>query len=133
MFDKLAAIERRYEELLARLATVELQNDSTEYRKCAKEVSDLEPTVTAFREYQALAQEVARKGVTVNTVSPGYTATDMVMAVPEDIRKQIIAQIPVGRLGKPEEIAYVVDFLCAPEAGFITGADIAANGGQHMM
>ena len=81
----------------------------------------------------ALAQEVARKGVTVNTVAPGYTATDMVMAVPEDIRKQIIAQIPVGRLGKPEEIAYVVDFLCAPEAGFITGADIAANGGQHMM
>jgi acetoacetyl-CoA reductase len=81
----------------------------------------------------ALAQEVARKGVTVNTVSPGYIATDMVMAVPEDIRKQIIAQIPVGRLGKPEEIAYVVDFLCAPEAAFITGADIAANGGQHMM
>ncbi len=81
----------------------------------------------------ALAQEVARKGVTVNTVSPGYIATDMVMAVPEDIRKQIIAQIPVGRLGRPEEIACVVDFLCAPEAAFITGADISANGGQHMM
>ncbi|HTT08185.1 MAG TPA: acetoacetyl-CoA reductase [Gammaproteobacteria bacterium] len=81
----------------------------------------------------ALAQEVARRGVTVNTVSPGYIATEMVMAVPEDIRKQIIAQIPVGRLGKPEEIACVVDFLCAPEAAFITGANISANGGQHMM
>lgn len=81
----------------------------------------------------ALAQEVARKGVTVNTVSPGYIATDMVMAVPEDIRKQIIAQIPVSRLGKPEEIAALVAFLASDEAGFITGADIAANGGQHMM
>jgi acetoacetyl-CoA reductase len=81
----------------------------------------------------ALAQEVARKGVTVNTLSPGYIATEMVMAVPEDIRKQIIAQIPVGRLGTVEDVAYVVDFLSAPEAGFITGADIAANGGQHMM
>ncbi|MCG3143012.1 MAG: Acetoacetyl-CoA reductase [Gammaproteobacteria bacterium] len=81
----------------------------------------------------ALAQEVARKGVTVNTLSPGYIATEMVMAVPEDIRKQIIAQIPVGRLGAVEDIAYAVDFLAAPEAGFITGADIAANGGQHMM
>jgi len=81
----------------------------------------------------ALAQEVARKGVTVNTVSPGYIATDMVMAVPEETRKQIVAQIPVGRLGTPAEIAYVVDFLSASEAGFITGADFAANGGQHMM
>lgn len=81
----------------------------------------------------ALAQEVARKGVTVNTLSPGYIATEMVMAVPEDIRKQIIAQIPVGRLGTVEEVAASVDFLCSPEAGFITGADIAANGGQHMM
>jgi acetoacetyl-CoA reductase len=81
----------------------------------------------------ALAQEVARKGVTVNTLSPGYIATEMVMAVPEEIRKQIIAQIPVGRLGTVEDVAYAVDFLSAPEAGFITGADIAANGGQHMM
>jgi acetoacetyl-CoA reductase len=81
----------------------------------------------------ALAQEVARKGVTVNTLSPGYIATEMVMAVPEDIRKQIIAQIPVGRLGTVEEMASAVDFLCSPQAGFITGADIAANGGQHMM
>ena len=81
----------------------------------------------------ALAQEVARKGVTVNTVSPGYIATEMVMAVPENIREQIISQIPVARLGKPEEIAAVCDFLCSDLAGFITGADIAANGGQHMM
>jgi acetoacetyl-CoA reductase len=81
----------------------------------------------------ALAQEVARKGVTVNTLSPGYIATEMVLAVPEEIRKQIVAQIPVGRLGTVEEVAYAVDFLCAPQAGFITGADIAANGGQHMM
>lgn len=81
----------------------------------------------------ALAQEVARKGVTVNTVSPGYIGTEMVMAVPEKVREQIIAQIPVGRLGKPEEIAAVCDFLCSNLAGFITGADIATNGGQHMM
>ena len=80
----------------------------------------------------ALAQEVARKGVTVNTVSPGYIATDMVMAVREDIREQIIAQIPVGRLGRPEEIAALVGFLASDDAGFITGANLAANGGQHM-
>lgn len=81
----------------------------------------------------SLAQEVARKGVTVNTISPGYIATDMVMAVPEDIRNKIIAQIPVGRLGTSEEIAALCDFLCSDFGGFITGADFAANGGQHMM
>lgn len=81
----------------------------------------------------ALAQEVARKGVTVNTVSPGYIATEMVMAVPEDIRNKIIAGIPVGRLGTPEEIAALVDFLASDEAGFSTGADFSMNGGQHMM
>ena len=81
----------------------------------------------------ALAQEVARKGVTVNTVSPGYIATDMVMAVPEDIRKQIIANIPVGRLGTSGEVAAMVDFLVSNEAGFTTGADFSMNGGQHMM
>jgi len=80
----------------------------------------------------ALAQEVARKGITVNTVSPGYIATEMVMAVPEDVRNQIIAQIPVGRLGKPEEIAALVGFLASEDAAFITGANLAANGGQHM-
>ncbi len=81
----------------------------------------------------ALAQEVARKGVTVNTVSPGYIATDMVMKVPEDVRNKIIADIPVGRLGTPEEVAYVVDFLASDQAAFVTGANIACNGGQHMM
>lgn len=81
----------------------------------------------------ALAQEVARKGVTVNTISPGYIATEMVMAVPDDIRKQIISQIPVGRLGQPEEIADLVEYLASDRAGFITGADFAINGGQHMM
>ncbi|MGH8614599.1 MAG: acetoacetyl-CoA reductase [Gammaproteobacteria bacterium] len=81
----------------------------------------------------SLAQEVARKGVTVNTVSPGYIATDMVMAVGEEIRNQIIAQIPVGRLGTPEEVAYLVDFLVSDQAAFINGADFAQNGGQHMM
>ncbi|MDX1487191.1 MAG: beta-ketoacyl-ACP reductase [Acidiferrobacterales bacterium] len=80
----------------------------------------------------ALAQEVARKGVTVNTISPGYIATEMVLAVPEDIRNKIIAQIPVGRLGTPEEVAYCVEFLASEDAGFITGADVSCNGGQHM-
>lgn len=80
----------------------------------------------------ALAQEVVRKGVTVNTVSPGYTGTDMVMAIREDIRDMIIDGIPMKRLGKPEEIAAVVGFLCSDDAAFITGANYAANGGQHM-
>ncbi len=80
----------------------------------------------------ALALEVARKGVTVNTVSPGYIATEMVMAVREDVREQIISQIPVGRLGRPEEIAGLVAFLASEDAGFITGANMSANGGQHM-
>ena len=81
----------------------------------------------------ALAQEVARKGVTVNTISPGYIGTDMVMAVPEDVRNKIIAQIPVGRLGQPQEIAGLVNYLASDLAGFMTGADFAINGGQHMM
>jgi acetoacetyl-CoA reductase len=80
----------------------------------------------------ALAREVARKGVTVNSVSPGYCATALVMAVPEDIRNQIIANIPVGRLGEPREIARTVDFLAADDAGFITGANIPVNGGYFM-
>ncbi len=81
----------------------------------------------------SLAQEVAGKGVTVNTVSPGYIATEMVMAVPEEIRNRIIANIPLKRLGKPEEIAAMVAFLCSEEAAFATGADFSVNGGQHMM
>jgi acetoacetyl-CoA reductase len=82
---------------------------------------------------KALAQEVVRKGVTVNTVSPGYVETDMVMAIKKEIRDQIVAQIPMGRLAKPEEIAAVVAFLASEEAGYITGANISVNGGMHMM
>ena len=81
---------------------------------------------------KALALEVASKGVTVNTVSPGYIATKMVLAIREDVREKIVAQIPVGRLGKPEEVAAVCAFLASDEAGFITGSNIAMNGGQHM-
>ena len=80
----------------------------------------------------ALAREVARKGVTVNSVSPGYCNTALVQAVPEDIRNQIVANIPVGRLGEPHEIARAVDFLAADDAGFITGANIPVNGGYFM-
>ena len=80
----------------------------------------------------ALAREVARKGVTVNSVSPGYCNTALVQAVPEDIRNQIIAGIPVGRLGEPREIARTVEFLAADDAGFITGANIPVNGGYFM-
>ena len=77
----------------------------------------------------ALAREVARKGVTVNSVSPGYCETAMVMAMPEDIRNGIVEKVPVGRLGKPSEIARTVEFLTADDAGFITGANIPVNGG----
>jgi len=80
----------------------------------------------------ALAREVARKGVTVNSVSPGYCRTPMVAAIAENVRSQIIAGIPVGRLGEPSEIARVVDFLAADESGFITGANIPVNGGYFM-
>jgi acetoacetyl-CoA reductase len=80
----------------------------------------------------SLAQENAKFGITVNTVSPGYIATDMVMAVPEEVRGKIIQQIPTGRLGKPEEIAYAVGFFIPDEAGWITGANLSANGGQYM-
>ena len=80
----------------------------------------------------ALALEVARNGITVNTVSPGYTGTRMVMAIAEEIRAQIIAQIPVGRLGEPAEIADAVVFLARDEAGFITGSNLSINGGLHM-
>jgi len=80
----------------------------------------------------ALAQEVASKGVTVNTVSPGYIATDMVMGVREDVREKIIQSIPVKRLGKSEEIASIVGWLTTDDAGFTTGADFSCNGGLHM-
>ena len=80
----------------------------------------------------SLAQENARFGITVNTVSPGYIGTDMVMAVPEAVREKIVAQIPTGRLGTPDEIAYAVAFFLPEEAAWITGANLSANGGQYM-
>ena len=83
---------------------------------------------------KALAQESANKGITVNTVCPGYIATEMVMAVaPEVIAKRILPHIPAGRLGEPEEVARCVLFLAADEAGFITGSTLTANGGQYMV
>ena len=82
---------------------------------------------------KALAQEGAFKGITVNAVCPGYIATEMVMAVDEKIRDSIIKQIPVGRLGLPEEIARCVSFLASDEAGYITGSTLSANGGQYVI
>jgi acetoacetyl-CoA reductase len=82
---------------------------------------------------KALALEVAKKGVTVNTISPGYIGTKMVTAIPKEILdSKILPQIPVGRLGKPEEIAGLIIYLASDEAAFVTGANIAINGGQHM-
>jgi acetoacetyl-CoA reductase len=80
----------------------------------------------------SLAQENAKFGITVNTVSPGYIGTDMVMAVPEEVRAKIVAQIPVGRLGEPDEIAYAVAFFLDDKAAWITGANLAFNGGHYM-
>ena len=80
----------------------------------------------------SLAQENAKFGITVNTVSPGYVGTDMVMAVPEEVRAKIVAQIPVGRLGEPDEIAYAVAFLLPEEAAWITGMNLSINGGHYM-
>ncbi|HBT32387.1 MAG TPA: beta-ketoacyl-ACP reductase [Pusillimonas sp.] len=82
---------------------------------------------------KALALEVARKGVTVNAVSPGYLDTPMVSQVPEDVLEtQVLPQIPLGRLGKPSEIAALVAFICSDPAAFMTGSNVAMNGGQHM-
>ena len=81
---------------------------------------------------KALAQEGARFGVTVNALAPGYIDTDMVAAVPEPVLEKIVAQIPVGRLGRAEEIARGVVFLCGEDAGFVTGSTLSINGGQHM-
>lgn len=80
----------------------------------------------------SLAQEGARKGVTVNSISPGYVATEMVLAIPEHVRNEIIAEIPVGRLGEPEDISRTVIFITADEASFITGADFYINGGLYI-
>ena len=82
---------------------------------------------------KSLAYEGARKNITVNTVSPGYIATEMVLEIPEEIREKIVAQIPVARLGTPEEIARLVAFLAAEESGYMTGADFSINGGLHMI
>ena len=82
---------------------------------------------------KSLALEVARKGVTVNTISPGYIGTKMVTAIPKEILdSKILPQIPVGRLGKPDEVAGLIIYLCSEEAAFVNGANIAINGGQHM-
>ena len=82
---------------------------------------------------KSLSLESARKGVTVNTISPGYIGTKMVTAIPKEILdSKILPQIPVGRLGKPEEVAGLIIYLCSEEAAFVTGANIAINGGQHM-
>lgn len=81
---------------------------------------------------KSLAMEVARKGITVNTISPGYIGTDMVMAIREEVRNKIVEQIPMGRLGGTEEIAYLVSFLASEKAAYITGANYAINGGQHV-
>jgi acetoacetyl-CoA reductase len=81
---------------------------------------------------KALAQEGARAGVTVNALAPGYTDTDMVAAVPEEVLSKIVAKIPVGRLGLASEIARGVAYLCSEDAGFITGSTLSINGGQHM-
>ena len=80
----------------------------------------------------SLAQENAKFGITVNTVSPGYVATEMVMAVPEEVRAKIAAQIPVGRLGNPDEIAYAVAFFIPDDAAWVTGANLSINGGHYM-
>ena len=82
---------------------------------------------------KALALEVAKQHITVNTISPGYVATEMVMSVPEEIRNKILAEIPMGRFAEPEEIARVVAFLAAEENSYITGANIAINGGHYMI
>lgn len=81
---------------------------------------------------KALAQEVARKNITVNTISPGYINTEMMQAIPDEVLESIKAQIPVGRLGEADEIAELVIYLSGDKAGFITGSNIAINGGQHM-
>ncbi len=80
----------------------------------------------------ALAQEVAKHGITVNTISPGYIASDMIEDMPKEILDKIISSIPVGRLGKPEEVARIVAFLAHEDSGFITGSNVSANGGQYM-
>lgn len=80
---------------------------------------------------KSVAVEVVKKGVTVNTVSPGYCNTQMLQGIPPEILQKIVAQIPLGRLGEPEEVAAAISYLCSDEAAFITGSDISLNGGQY--
>ncbi len=81
---------------------------------------------------KSLALEVAKKGITVNCISPGYIGTSMVMAIKEEIREKIVAQVPVGRFGTPEEIAKMVSYLASDDGSYITGANMSVNGGLHM-
>jgi acetoacetyl-CoA reductase len=81
---------------------------------------------------KAIAQEVARKGVTVNAIAPGYIGTDMVLAIKPEVREQIIATIPMGRLGRPDEIGELCAYLASEHAGYITGSTLNINGGLHM-
>jgi acetoacetyl-CoA reductase len=81
---------------------------------------------------KALAQETVKKGVTVNTISPGYVDTDMVRAIKAEVLESIVTSIPMGRLARPEEIAGLVAYLSSDDAGYITGANISINGGLHM-
>jgi acetoacetyl-CoA reductase len=81
---------------------------------------------------KALAQETVKKGVTVNTISPGYVDTDMVRAIKAEVLQSIVTSIPMGRLARPEEIAGLVAYLASDDAGYITGANISINGGLHM-
>jgi acetoacetyl-CoA reductase len=81
---------------------------------------------------RALAMECARKGITVNAIAPGYIETDMTADMKPEVLESIVSQIPVGRLGRPEEIAHAVSFLASEHAGFITGAVLTANGGQYV-
>jgi len=81
---------------------------------------------------KSLAQEVVKKGVTVNAISPGYVQTEMVMAIREDVRQKIVAEIPAGRLAMPEEVADAVAFLASDNAAYITGTNLSVNGGLHM-
>jgi len=82
---------------------------------------------------KSLAQEVARKGITVNTISPGYIETNMILAVSDEVREKIISNIPIGRFGKPEEIARAVGFLAAEDSSFITGSNLVINGGHYLV
>ena len=81
---------------------------------------------------KSLAQEVVKKGVTVNAISPGYVQTEMVMAIREDVRQKIVSEIPAGRLAMPDEVADAVAFLASEKAAYITGTNLAVNGGLHM-